>query len=99
MPPANAEGDVDPSGVPDFIAYVGRTDRIIGWIPKSFLLEPGRRCRGPQCDPIPVHADDLRTIIGHDVPGRGFVASGADPAPVPQQPVVVGPSFTATSSP
>lgn len=99
MPPPEANGEVDPSAVPDFIAYVGRTDRIIGWVPKSYLLEPGQHCRGPQCDAIPVYADDLETLIGHDVPGRGFVPLGVDPAAVPDRPVVVGPSLGAPASP
>lgn len=99
MPPPEANGEVDPSAVPDFISYVGRTDRIIGWVPKSYLLEPGQRCRGPQCDPIPVYADDLATLIGHDVPGRGFVPLGVDPAAVPERPVVVGPSLGTPASP
>jgi hypothetical protein len=98
MPPPDANGEVDPSAVPDFIAYVGHTDRIIGWVPKSYLLEPRQRCRGPQC-PIPVYADDLVTLIGHDVPGRGFVPLGVDPAAVPEQPVLVGPSLGAPASP
>jgi hypothetical protein len=98
MPPADANGMVDASAAPDFIAYAGRTDRIIGWVPKSYLLDPGQHCRGPQCDPIPVYADDLRTIIGHDVPGRGFVPLGVDPAAVPERPVVVGPSLGAPAS-
>jgi hypothetical protein len=98
MPPPDANGEVDPSAVPDFIAYVGRTDRIIGWVPKSYLLEPGQHCRVPQC-PIPVYADDLVTLIGHDVPGRGFVPLGVDPAAVPERPVLVGPSFGAPASP
>jgi hypothetical protein len=81
MPPPDANGEIDPSAVPDFIAYAGRTDRIIGWVPKSYLLGPGQRCRLPQCDPIPVYADDLVTLIGHDVPGRGFVPlAGMDTA-------------------
>ena len=33
MPPPDADGMVDPSAAPDFIAYAGRTDRIIGWVP------------------------------------------------------------------
>jgi hypothetical protein len=99
MPPPDANGEVDPSAVPDFVAYAGRTDRIIGWVPKSYLLEPGQRCRGPQCVPIPVYADDLVTLIGHDVPGRGFVPLGVDPATVPEQPVLVGPSLDAPASP
>ena len=99
MPPAGANGQVDPSSVPDFIAYVGGTDRIIGWVPKSYLLEPGQHCTGLQCDPIPVYADDLVTLIGHDVPGRGFVPVGVDPAALPEQPVLVGPSVGAQVSP
>jgi hypothetical protein len=92
MPPADANGEVDPSAVPDFLAYVGRTERIIGWIPKAYFLEPDQHCRGLDCDHIPVYADDLATLIGHDVAGRGFVPLGVDPATVPEQPVVVGPS-------
>ena len=99
MPPPDANGEVDPSAVPDFIAYAGRADGIVGCVPKSYLLEPGQRCRGPQCDPIPVYADDLETLIGHDVPGRGFVPLGVDPAGVPGRPVVVGPSIGAPASP
>lgn len=99
MPPGDANGKIDPSAVPDFISYVGRTDRIIGWVPKSYLLDPGQHCNGPQCDPIPVYADDLTTFIGHDVPGRGFVPLGVDPATVPERPVVVGPSLDAPASP
>jgi len=33
MSPPDANGEVDPSAAPDFIAYGGRTDRIIGWVP------------------------------------------------------------------
>ena len=99
MPPADANGEVDPRAVPDFIAYAGRPDGIIGWVPKSYLVDPGQHCRGLQCDPIPVYADNLVTLIGHDVPGRGFVPLGVDPAAVPEQPAVVGPSLGAPSAP
>jgi hypothetical protein len=98
MPPADANGEVDPSSVPDFIAYSGQTDRIIGWVPKAYLLDPAQRCRGPQCDPIPIYGNDLVTLIGHDVPGRGFVPLGVDPATVPERPVEVGPSPSPVSS-
>jgi hypothetical protein len=102
MPPGEVNGEIDPSAVPDFIAYSGRADRIIGWVPKSYLLHPEQHCggaRGPQCDPIPVYADDLITLIGHDVPGRGFVPLGEDPAIVPERPVQVGPSFGPAATP
>jgi hypothetical protein len=102
MPPGDANGERDPSTVPDFIAYSGRADRIIGWVPKSYLLQPEQHCggaRGPQCDPIPVYANDLITLIGHDVPGRGFVPLGEDPATLPERPVQVGQSFAPPATP
>lgn len=99
MPPGDANGVVDPSSAPDFIAYAGRTDGIIGWIPKAYILDPMQLCGdGPQCDPMPVYADDLTTLIGHDVPGRGFVPLGADPETVPEHPAVDGPSFAPAAS-
>ncbi len=99
MPPGDANGEIDPSAVPDLVAYAGQADRIIGWVPKSYLLDPMQHCNGPQCDPIPVYADDLTTLIGHDVPGRGFVPLGVDPALVPERPVMVGPSLVAPAPP
>lgn len=92
MPPPDANGDWDPSAVPDFVSYVGQADRIIGWIPKAFILDPNLVCDGPECDGMPVYGDDLSTLIGHDVPGRGFVPLGVDPTLVPERPVQQGPS-------
>ena len=94
MPPPDANGMVNPSSAPDFIAYSGRTDGMIGWIPKTYLLDLSQHCGpGPGCDPIPVYGDDLRTLIGHDVAGRGFVPLGVDPATIPEHPGVAGPSI------
>jgi hypothetical protein len=87
MPPARPNGVVDASHVPDFIAYVGQTDHIIGWVPKEYLLEA---THGD--GPIPVYAGDLRTLIGHDFPGKGFVPLGRDPAAATDAPFVVAPS-------
>lgn len=87
MPPPGPNGEIDPRQVPQFIGFVGQTDHIIGWVPSAFLLSPDA---GDEA--IPVYADDLRTLIGHSVPGKGFVPLGADPALVPQRPVQVAPS-------
>lgn len=87
MPPAGADGTVDASLVPDFIAFVGQTDHIVGWVPSKYLFGPR-----PGDEPIPVYGDDLRTLIGHSVPGKGFVPLGIDPQMVPTIPVQAGPS-------
>lgn len=39
-----------------------------------------------------VYGDDLRTVVGQMVPGKGFVPVGVDPATVPTFAVEVGPS-------
>lgn len=35
---------------------------------------------------MPVYGEDLRTVVGQMVPGKGFVAVGVDPATVPDFP-------------
>lgn len=52
----------------------------------SDILGPG------DAAPFPVYGDDLRTVVGKMVPGRGFVAAGVDPASVPTFAAEVGPS-------
>ena len=89
MPPPGPDGTVDAGRAPDFIAFAGQTDHIIGWVPKEYLL--GAKTGDPNA-PIPVYADDLRTLIGHDVAGKGFVPLGVDPAGAPNIPVSVAPS-------
>lgn len=94
MPPAGPNGEVDPRTAPDFIAVaVGDRDGI-GYVPKEYLLpEPTTSTELPHGDPWPVYAEDLQTLIGHMVPGKGFVPLGVDPATIPNRPVQMGPSF------
>jgi hypothetical protein len=82
MPPPGPDGRVDPASVPDFVEAADEA----GWVPKRFLLDPVRD------DEIPVFGDDLTTLVGHLVPGKGFVPLGADPAAAPARPVIAGPS-------
>ena len=94
MPPADAHGDVDPRMAPDFIGVANPSgDGIIGWVAKEYLFHEPTAAPGlPELPDIPVYADDLTTLIGHMVPGRGFVPLGVDPDAVPVRPVQVGPS-------
>jgi hypothetical protein len=85
MPPPGPDGQVDPSSAPDFIAVAGPGAGIAGYARKEDVLQPGN-------GPIPVYGEDLRTVIGQMIPGKGFVPRGIDPRTVPNIPVQVGPS-------
>jgi len=87
MPPPGPNGEIDPRQVPELIAFVGQTDHVIGWVPSAFLLR-----QGVADDAIPVDADDLATLIGHSVPGKGFVPLGADPVLMTERPSQAVPS-------
>jgi hypothetical protein len=83
MPPPGPNGEMDPSAVPDFVAVAGPVG-IAGYVAKEAVLEPSESA-------WPVYSSDLRTVVGHMVPGRGFVALGVDPGSVPTFEVRVSP--------
>jgi hypothetical protein len=83
MPPPGPNGEVDPSAMPDFIAVAGDVGEV-GWVEKAAVTDPADRV-------WPVYADDLTTVVGQLVPGRGFVPAGVDPNAVPTIDVQVAP--------
>jgi hypothetical protein len=85
MPPVDANGEVDPSTAPDFIAVAGQDAGIAGYARKDDVLRVSDGA-------FPVYGDDLRTLVGHLVPGKGFVPVGVDWATVPTIAVEVAPS-------
>jgi hypothetical protein len=91
-PPSGPHGVVDPSGVPDFVAVAGRDDGIAGYVAKEAILQASDQT-------WPVYADDLRTVVGQLVPGKGFVPAGVDPATVPDVQVSVAPSIASPAQP
>jgi hypothetical protein len=96
MPPPGPNGEVDASRAPDFIAVAGRDAGVAGYVPKQYLFPEPTMTVGLLDEPDwPVYADDLRTLIGHMVAGKGFVPLGVDPATVPKIPVQQGPAFSA----
>jgi len=99
MPPPGLDGEVDASLAPDFIAVAGRDGGIVGYVPKDYLFrEPTTSVGRPTEPEIPVYAEDLRTLLGHMVAGKGFVPLGVDPAAVPTLPVQQGPSSAAPAT-
>jgi hypothetical protein len=98
MPPPGADGQVNAILAPDFIAVAGRDGGIVGYAPRSYLLpEPTTTTGRPVEADIPVYGNDLQTLIGHMVAGKGFVPRGVDPATVPKVPVQAGPSIVAAA--
>jgi hypothetical protein len=85
MPPPGPNGQVDPSSAPDFLAVAGRDGGLAGYARKADVLGAGKA-------PFVVYGEDLSTVIGQMVPGRGFVPAGVDPATVPTFAVEVGPA-------
>lgn len=76
MPP-QADRQQNAVAMPDFIAVGGRNGEIVGYVSKDYFLQeragPGRGA----ADPWPVYGDDLRTIVGYLVSGKGFVPRAA----------------------
>jgi hypothetical protein len=81
-------GSIFGSLVPDFVPALARDGTTIaGYIPKRYLIGPfdplpGTPSNPPQDEPQPVYADDLTTLVGHMVPGSGFVPLGSSVPPV-----------------
>lgn len=84
MPPPGPNGVIDPSTVPDFVAVAGDLG-VVGYARRDHVL-------GSSDAPFPVYGDDLRTVVGTMVPGRGFIPNGVDPQSVPTFDVVVAPA-------
>lgn len=86
-------GQVDAPLVPDFVPVWGSDGRsYIGYVPKEYVLDPFEQ-PSVNAPPVvrdwPVYADDLKTLVGHLVSGRGFVPLvGAVQTYPPEQPEV-----------
>jgi hypothetical protein len=99
-------GDINDALVPDFVSALARDGvTIAGYVPKKYLLEggglvPGSPSDPPQSEPEPVYGEDLETLVGHMVPGVGFVAIGSTETAGPTVAVVpasAGPSPAPTA--
>jgi hypothetical protein len=96
-------GETNDALWPDFVSAYGRDGvTIAGYIPKRYLLGqnsvlPGSPSNPPQPQPEPVYGEDLTTLVGHVVPGVGFVALGS--TDIPAGPSVSVPSASVAPSP
>lgn len=100
-PPPPGGGTVDESLGPDFIAVAG-PDGIAGYAPRALVNGGTSPVNGyvGQAPDVPVYADDLRTLVGYFIVGRGFVALadlGGSQPPTPE--VATAPSSVPGSTP
>src|SRR6266566_9690123 len=91
MPPPGPNGQVDAKSAPDFISVAGRDGSVVGYVRKELVLSADDT-GGPGDEAWPVYGEDLYTVVGQMVPGKGFVPAGVDPATVPDIPVRVAPA-------
>ena len=109
-PATTPDGGINEALVPDFVSvWAADGVTIAGYVTKRDLLEGPDMTPGgtpsdpPQALPIPVYGDDLVTLVGHSVPGVGFVALGSTESPVPPSPSLVpasvGPSAQPSAEP
>lgn len=89
-------GTIDPAQVPDFVSVLTRDGAVAGYVPKDYAIgtgftpfAPGTPDNPPVARSVPVLGEDLATVVGHMVPGKGFVPVGIDPATVPDIPAEV----------
>jgi hypothetical protein len=78
---------IDRSQIPDFIPVLDRAGNEAGWAPSDLVIPPDGAGDPKQYQVIPVYADDLKTLVGHMVAGKGFVPLGTNPDDVPSFPV------------
>ena len=100
------DGGTNEALVPDFVSvWAADGATIAGYVTKRDLLEGpsmtpgGTPSNPPQALPIPVYGDDLVTLVGHSVPGIGFVALGSTVSPVPATPSLVPASVRPSALP
>jgi PASTA domain len=87
--PSSTSGMVSTTKVPDFISAVGRNGKLVGYIPKGYLLpaQTNQAVNSKLGAVAPVYASNLKTLVGHFYPGVGFVPLGQSPASEPCTPV------------
>lgn len=84
---------LDLSLVPDFVPALDRDGNVAGYVRKEALADPPSTIKAgqPASQPIPVYGDDLATLVGYMVPGKGFVPLGVDSDSVPDIPASAAP--------
>lgn len=82
------DGSVDLAQLPDFIVALDGDGNAVGYVERSTLF-PDDPTEEPLDGPNPVVDESLQRVIGHMVPGRGFVPVGTPFDQVPTIPVTI----------
>lgn len=71
------DGEILIEQAPDYISVLDQRGEIAGFVKRDLVLGDG------DDEVWPVYAEDLKTLVGHMVAGKGYVALGVDPGTVP----------------
>jgi hypothetical protein len=78
--PPSQNGSIDLKKIPDFIATVGRTGKLVGYVPRAYLFPSHPNSPvSSKGGGVPVYARNLKTLVGHVYPDIGFVPLGQAP--------------------
>jgi hypothetical protein len=98
--PPGPGGPQDLSKVPDYVAAVDAHHPgagTVGYVSKTDIFgAPGVQAARDTGTPMTVYGADLKTVVGHMYPNKGFVPVGTDPNSVPD---VTHPIVGASSPP
>jgi hypothetical protein len=93
--PPGPGGPRDLSKVPDYVAAMDvhhPAAGTVGYVRKTDIFHlPGASSARDTGAPMTVYGDDLKVVVGHMYPNKGFVPIGTDPNTVPDvsHPIVV----------
>jgi hypothetical protein len=79
-PSAYSGGRIDASQAPDYIGVVDASGKLVGYAAKSDVLRHVSNGPGTADADVPVYASNLSTVVGYEVPGRGFVPGSTPPS-------------------
>ena len=75
------QSGVNTAIVPAWIPALDRSGNQVGYVQRDLVMPQGNSAGVDRA--VPVYADDLKTVVGRMVPGRGFVQKGAPDASTP----------------
>jgi len=79
-------GSLNPKKIPDFVETLGRTGKVVGYVPRAYLFSVTRVNESAPSKlggVAPIYARDLKTLVGHMYPGVGYVPLGKSLASEP----------------
>lgn len=89
-------GHLNATLVPGYVPALNQQGSVVGYVRKTDILAPAPNSAGvvvspapASTEPIPVYASTLDKVVGHMVPGVGYVALGELPSSELHMPITI----------